>query len=1312
MTASGTPDRLYLAQRKRLNLTERVELVHDLIASGPLGIRSAILTPELGDVAPKILAALAPEESIRAAEGPLLEPSTPFTIKRHIVRVLVELVQRPHDGIVAMEKRAEAAVAAVSRDWGPPNLYHRRLNDAAVTMIRAAAGLSPTPDVRALLCSKLEDDILRGLSLASLAGDPSLVPHVLRLRNSARNEIAYAASRALEVIEPDRHSMAGTLERELQSGSRGSIEEAIGMARRTEDGGCVPVMLAALPHRWPRIQTSLLAALRSWPHHHPAIDAFVCSATADACPRRRAIGAEAANPFIGLPTLRRLRMLERDPAPEVRRQAFHAVLRHHCADEGRLDAISAALADTSPELRQAASKAIRDLPADAAGPMAETALGDRDPSVRATAVASITRMHKMPVDWRSLHLRQASKDRASQVAIAALAGLITTGQQADTAHAARGMRRLTVEDQLEVLKRLAFSLAQPGINMRPLLRSPHAAIVERVCSLLAAQASPGVLRRMLIDALPRARGAGGRALLKRIGRKIAPSDIKDLGALASARSGPVRALATRLHLQIHSGPPDPGWVLARVEDQAPEVRAAVLARAHARLEAPTRDAIFAKLLADPTDRIAFEALRRLGPEESSRQLDGVIEILARDGCTVELARAAVAHLYQALPDPRAVGALTSLLATDQEEVALPARSALRRFEHSRGPLDDWRGLVREVREARLWGEQAGRRLAGARVRVLPLMSGLGRTISRERGDPALVIWINDGPITCRAPHGADIVRGLIVHELGHHLWDIGQPGHDDCRKRAYAAAFGGVYDLLIDERLERHMRSVDPGFAACLDRLAAHAFARRTTQVSLQTYARTLDRSEDDVRAALERAELPGAVDPRTIAGSPMVNLSMIDLLRVPDLADPWQAFMLCLRGGHDPRLFASEQVREALAILPRDLRHAPHREVLESARAIAAHLIDEPGTRARGRSRKALLRGLAELEGQLAALVRSVGRIDGEAAAPGPVGTGLESDGPAPGIAPGSKPPRRAPGGGLRWNNGRDPHFPILKIRDRSREPVDRAGEAELLAGMRGQVRTLRAHLERVGIVEVSEPGCRRGRRVDLATARRAGVVLRPDVLVHRREEQRADLYITVLIDRSGSMSGEKLERAKRFGMLLVEAARGIRGIDGHVCAFDSATFDILGDLRRHAIGALSAEGGNNDAAALATAVDLALASRRSRRAIVMISDGLPADCTLAALRDQVALATTRGILCAQVAVSPLPAIAFPHFVDLSSCQPDEAVDRFGRLLVELSRHGSSALAAGLRTIPGRKASPAEEDVERRRAEGPAEVEKVEMPF
>jgi uncharacterized protein with von Willebrand factor type A (vWA) domain len=163
---------------------------------------------------------------------------------------------------------------------------------------------------------------------------------------------------------------------------------------------------------------------------------------------------------------------------------------------------------------------------------------------------------------------------------------------------------------------------------------------------------------------------------------------------------------------------------------------------------------------------------------------------------------------------------------------------------------------------------------------------------------------------------------------------------------------------------------------------------------------------------------------------------------------------------------------------------------------------------------------------------------------------------------------------------------------------------------------------------------------------------------------------YIGILIDNSGSMAGENSEKAKAFGMLIAEAAKGIREIEGHVNAFDDDTFIRLGDFRSHAIASLQARGGNNDAGGLARAAELALASRKRHRIIIMINDDSPTESTAESVGALVSELTRRhGLVLAQVAVDELQTGSFPHFVDYSELEFDAAIGEFGNLLRRLLR-------------------------------------------
>lgn len=215
-----------------------------------------------------------------------------------------------------------------------------------------------------------------------------------------------------------------------------------------------------------------------------------------------------------------------------------------------------------------------------------------------------------------------------------------------------------------------------------------------------------------------------------------------------------------------------------------------------------------------------------------------------------------------------------------------------------------------------------------------------------------------------------------------------------------------------------------------------------------------------------------------------------------------------------------------------------------------------------------------------------------------------------------------------------------------------------------------MRGFLQVLVEAEREAPASLRGARIDIAAARQAAVRPQTRLLIGHERSPQAGYYIGVLIDNSGSMDGEKSEKAKAFAMVIAEAAKGIRDVEGHVNAFDDDTFIRLGDFRRHAIAALDAGGGNNDAGGLAAAAELALASRKAHRILIMIHDDSPTASTAIALGNLVRTLTRRhGLVLAQVAVDELQTGAFPHFVDFSKMEFTEAVGAFGALLRRLMR-------------------------------------------
>ena len=98
-----------------------------------------------------------------------------------------------------------------------------------------------------------------------------------------------------------------------------------------------------------------------------------------------------------------------------------------------------------------------------------------------------------------------------------------------------------------------------------------------------------------------------------------------------------------------------------------------------------------------------------------------------------------------------------------------------------------------------------------------------------------------------------------------------------------------------------------------------------------------------------------------------------------------------------------------------------------------------------------------------------------------------------------------------------------------------------------------------------------------------------------------------------------------------------------------------------------LEAGGGNNDAAGLFHAAQAAAGSKRRAKLLVMISDGLPTECSVGALRGLVTQLGRKGLVCAQVAVRELEEECFPNYVVIEGDDVEASVRRFGEIVGRL---------------------------------------------
>jgi Mg-chelatase subunit ChlD len=264
----------------------------------------------------------------------------------------------------------------------------------------------------------------------------------------------------------------------------------------------------------------------------------------------------------------------------------------------------------------------------------------------------------------------------------------------------------------------------------------------------------------------------------------------------------------------------------------------------------------------------------------------------------------------------------------------------------------------------------------------------------------------------------------------------------------------------------------------------------------------------------------------------------------------------------------------------------------------------------------------------------------------------------------------RAGPGGGRLWINvsGAPDFERIQEIKPLDRDP---AAHRRIAVEVARHSKKLRRFLHDLGLARVPASRRLRGTRVDQNELER--LVLRgdPRVLIRRELAAASDLFIGVAVDCSGSMaSGQSMDKAKRFAVLLAEAARGLPRVDLRVFGFTDRVIYDAGDAARSAASSLFSSGGNNDAAGLLHVAEVGKKSQRTARLLVMVSDGLPTECSTEALKGLVDRLERRERMCvAQVAVRPLEEVCFRHYVLLEEGNLDRAVGQFGRTVARLVR-------------------------------------------
>lgn len=572
----------------------------------------------------------------------------------------------------------------------------------------------------------------------------------------------------------------------------------------------------------------------------------------------------------------------------------------------------------------------------------------------------------------------------------------------------------------------------------------------------------------------------------------------------------------------------------------------------------------------------------------------------------------------------------------RQRAALAIRSGLRRLHK----------LMR-VAETFAWGARMGQELLGRLYRVQ--MTGgqsLGHTFMQERK-----IWVTPLPILRGDRHGREIVEALILHEYGHHLYHRGKEGMA-VWDRAQKEGIHGLLNLVADEHLERNLRALDASFGDRLKRLAAYAFQHTEREVGVTAL---LGHLAGHAFKVLTSTKLKVARAPDRVI---IESGELLFAMEREEMA--FSRFMRALRMGlgnrHDDPL-----VQRGLDLFEGNFRHKTMRELYD----IAVKLREIFGWQVE------LVKTIGPHE-TLEESPKSEDIIWGEGITQDEVDRMVErvldpkhKDGP---------PPREG-----------SPNKPVINIAPKNdfekitlveRVPFDATAHRDYARKVARPSAVMRRYLEELGLRHVPQHGRLRGSRFDKSRVLPLVIRNEPRVLLQRELETRTDLFIGIVIDCSGSMaSRDNMEKARQFGMLLSEACSGLAGVDLRVFGFTDKVIYDCGEAKRCAAYSLRANGGNNDAAALFHAANVARASNRRAKLLVMISDGLPTECTVAALRELVqTLGRRYHMVCAQVAVQPLAEICFPHYVVCNDPTIEQTVARFGRVIMGLVRKTLSA--------------------------------------
>jgi hypothetical protein len=575
-----------------------------------------------------------------------------------------------------------------------------------------------------------------------------------------------------------------------------------------------------------------------------------------------------------------------------------------------------------------------------------------------------------------------------------------------------------------------------------------------------------------------------------------------------------------------------------------------------------------------------------------------------------------------------------------EAMTNPARRAAAAMSVSEGLARDRLGRVADVFA---WGVKRGVELTGRLFNFHLTSKETEFGYTRMSGDR---IFVSPLPMLRGEPNGQDIVEGLVLHEIGHHVYHRGEVP-EALWAKAHKEGIGHLLNLVADEHLERNLRAVDPAYGDRLKRLGAYAFQHAAQEIAVPVLLNSLRGAAAPalIRTPLEVGFAENAVKVRR--GQVLSELDR----HGHALARFARAFRLGLGNRmNDPAL------AEALALTQgiRDMDMPQMYELTQKLAALFGGALE-----------------VAKVFGGSEGLETGDHERDDDVFGAGVSDDALQKEierilDPRRNKAA-AKSTKGAPEK-LWINVSPDEEFDRIRTVEKVRGNPE--AHRTLVHEVERHATRLRAYLDDLGLRWEPQRARTQGRAID--RTRLLPLVTRndPRILVARTPQRRTDLFLGVIVDCSSSMtSRDNIGRAKRFAALVAEAVRPLPGVEARFFGFtDSVIYDAgtAGDC--HVVG-LRASGGNNDAAGLFHAANVAMASAKRAKVLVMISDGLPTECSVEALRGLVSTLTRRrGIVCAQVAVHPLEEVCFPNHVLLDGAI-EAAVARFGRMIGDLAR-------------------------------------------